>query len=140
MSMGCVPIAYDVPSGSTEIIEHGKSGLLVPLGNIRAWAEEIRHLHRDHQRLAELSDGAIARARTHFNADVMARNLAGFLTEVAAHAEGHPAKRERGTPPETPTRYVLPRRGYQCLPESVRAWVRNHVGACPRLCYWVLNR
>src|ERR1035441_7179874 len=54
MSMGCVPIAYDIPSGSTEIIEHGKSGLLVPLGNIRAWANQIRNLYYDRNRLAEV--------------------------------------------------------------------------------------
>ena len=59
MSMGCVPMAYDVPSGSTEIIGHGKSGLLVPLGDIRAWAEHIRKLHHNRELLNELSKGAI---------------------------------------------------------------------------------
>lgn len=140
MSMGCVPIAYDVPSGSTEIIQHGKSGLLVPLGDLRAWAEHIRTLHHDRQRLAKLSAGAIARARDHFNAEVMARNLAAFLAEVLAHAETCPTQRETGMPPETPAVYGPPARGYQRLPAGLREWIRNRVCANPRLSYWLLNR
>ena len=140
MSMGCVPIAYDIPSGSREIIEHGSSGLLVPLGDIRAWAEHIRALHHDRPRLAELSSAAIARARTHFNADVMARNMAAFLADALAHSKTHAARRETGIPPETPAVYAPQARGYQLLPEGLRIWIRNRVGASPRLSCWLLNR
>jgi hypothetical protein len=139
MSMGCVPVAYDVLSGSTEIIEPGKSGLLVPLGDIRTWANEIRSLHLDRKRLAELSAGAISRARTHFNADVMAQNMAQFITDVTARAENHPAKRESGMPPETPPIYVPRPRGYQRLPEGLRVWIRNRVCASPKLSHWLLS-
>lgn len=62
MSMGCVPIAYDVPSGSTEIIEHDRSGLLVRLGDLRGWARSVRMLHEDRARLTRLSAGAAERA------------------------------------------------------------------------------
>jgi glycosyltransferase involved in cell wall biosynthesis len=140
MSMGCVPIAYDIPSGSTEIIEHGKSGLLVPLGNIRAWANQIRNLYYDRNRLAEVSAAAINRARTHFNADIMARNVVSFLSDVLIHAKTHPAARESGMPPETPAVYAQPARGYQRLPKGLRAWLRNAIGTNARLCYWYLNR
>ena len=140
MSMGCVPIAYNVPSGSAEIIQHNASGLLVPFGNIRAWAEYIRNLHHNRKRLAELSKGAVARARNHFNADVMGQNMANFLTDVIAHAETHPANRECGMPPETPAIDTPSPHGYQRLPASLREWIRNCVCASPRLSYWLLNR
>jgi glycosyltransferase involved in cell wall biosynthesis len=140
MSMGCVPIAYDIPSGSIEIIEHGISGLLVPLGDIRAWAEHIRILHQDRKRLAELSIGAISRARGTFNSETMSQNLATFLNDVVTHAESHPAKRESGLPPETSATHTRPSRGYQRLPAGLREWIRNQVGASPRLCHWLLNR
>ena len=140
MSMGCVPIAYDTPSGSTEIIEHGKSGLLIPLGDIRAFAEHIRSLHHDRTRLAELSVAAIDHARTHFNADVMARNMAAFLSDVMTHAATHPALRESGMPPQTPAVYAQPARGYQRLPAGLREWIRNRVCASPRLSHWLLSR
>jgi len=140
MSMGCVPIAYDIPSGSTEIIEHGKNGLLVPLGDIRAWADQIRSLHDDRARLSSLSSAAIARARTHFNAELMTHNMVAYLRDVMAWAETHPAKRESGMPPETSSSYVKPARGYQRLPEWLRVWIRNKVYASPRLSYLLLNR
>jgi len=140
MSMGCVPIAYNIPSGSTEIIEHGKSGLLVPLGNIRAWAEQICNLHYDRKSLAELSAGAIQCARGTFNAQMMASNLTVFLNDVMAHAGSYPAKRESGLPPETSATYAQPSRGYQRLPAGLREWIRNQIGASPRLSYWLLNR
>lgn len=140
MSMGCVPIAYDFPSGSAEIIEHEKSGLLVSVGDLRAWAEHVRALHHDRPRLMELSAGALDRARGRFNVDTMANNLVVFLREVVAHAKDHPARREVGTPPEAPEVYVHERLGYQRLPESLREGIRNWIGARPRLCCWLLNR
>lgn len=140
MSMGCVPIAYDIPSGSREIIEHEKSGVLVPLGDLRAWAETIRRLHCDRGRLMQLSAAAMIRARTSFNSETMARNLFAFLTDVQAHAQSHPSSRETGMPPELPEAYVPKPRGYQRLPDWLRQRIRNRVGACPRLCYWLLNR
>jgi glycosyltransferase involved in cell wall biosynthesis len=140
MSMGCVPLAYDIASGSIEIIEHGISGLLVPLGDIRAWAENIRSLHYDRKRLTELSIGAMSRARGTFNAETMSKNLALYLSEVLAYADTHPAKRESGLPPETQAIYTRPSRGYQRLPAGLREWIRNRVCSNPRLSRWLLNR
>ena len=140
MSMGCVPIAYDIPSGSTEIIEHEKSGMLVPLGDLRTWAGHVRAMHLDRKWLMELSAAAIVRARTCFDAETMARNMAGFLADVAEHSARHPSIRQPGLPPETPKTYAATPRGYQRLPEWLREWIRNKVGASPRLSYWLLNR
>jgi glycosyltransferase involved in cell wall biosynthesis len=140
MGMGCVPIAYNIPSGSTEIIEHGKNGVLVPLGDIRGWANQIRSLHDDRARLASLSAAAIARARTEFNADVMARNMVAYLAAVLINAKTHPAARESGMPPETPAVYAQPARGYQRLPAGLREWIRNRVYASQRLSHWLLRR
>ena len=140
MSMGCVPMAYDTPSGSTEIIEHGKSGLLVPLGDYRAWATEIQALHADRPRLASLAALALERARTLFNAEVMSANLTAFLRDVIDHAEWQSSLRDAGVPPEEPAVHHRPARGYQRLPEGLRTWIRNWVCARPRLSYWLLNR
>lgn len=139
MSMGCVPIAYDIPSGSTEIIEDGRSGLLVSLGDYKAWAASIESLHLDRTRLSVLSDGAIDRARFHFNASVMAENLAEFVEDVRQHAVMHPAQRLQGHPPATQT-HARRKRGYYRLPEGLRTWIRNKVCSYPRLSHWLLSR
>jgi len=140
MSMGCVPMAYDVPSGSKEIIEHGRSGLLVPLGDIGVLAEEVRALSINRHRLAELSTGAIERARGAFSAEVMSRNIAQFIQDVLANARQHPAKREAGLPSPGPILDRNPARIYQTLPASLRGRIRTVVGNSPKLCYWWLNR
>ena len=90
MSMGCVPIAYDTPSGSTEIIEDGQSGLLVPLGDFRFWAQAVKMLHEDREQLRRLSEGAMGRARTSFNEMTLASNLHVFLQRVQINARNHP--------------------------------------------------
>lgn len=140
MGMGCVPMAYDISSGSREIIEHGQSGLLVPLGDFEAWASQIQALHSDRSRLANLSARSIERARTHFNAEVMSANLSEFMSDVIKHAAQQPAQREAGMPPEEPAIHAAPSRGYQRLPAGLREWVRNAICAHPRLSYWLLNR
>lgn len=138
MSMGCVPIAYDTPSGSTEIIEDGKSGILVRLGDTRSCAEHICCLHHDRAKLSELSMGALRRAREHFNADIMARNVAELLRDVMTFAKINPSRRERGMPDsETDAPSSLIR--YQRVPRVWRDWIRDAIGRHPYLCYW-LNR
>jgi poly(glycerol-phosphate) alpha-glucosyltransferase len=42
MAAGCIPIAYDVRYGPSDIITHGRNGFLVPSGDIDALAEAIR--------------------------------------------------------------------------------------------------
>ena len=140
MSMGCVPIAYNIPSGSTEIIEHNKNGLLVPLGNIRCMADEIIRLHKNRHHLEELSSAASIRARTVFNSEVMARNMTSFLKDVMEHTESTPSTRVMGDPPEMPSMNVESPSGYQRLSPKLREWLRNEIGSRPRLCHWWLNR
>jgi len=41
MAAGCIPIAYDAPYGSSELIENGVNGFLVPNGNRKALAEAV---------------------------------------------------------------------------------------------------
>lgn len=140
MSMGCVPIAYDVPSGSTEIIEHGKSGCLLPLGNFGAIAREIKKLYEDRQWWSELSAGAVSRARTEFSQEALASRVTKFLERVRANAIAVPSRREVGFPANEHGRQELTRLRYQRLSPGLRAWLRNRLGACPRLSYWLASR
>lgn len=140
MCMGCVPISYDIPSGSTEIIEDGRSGLLVPLGDYKGWASAIEALHFDRKLLSNLSAGATQRARSHFNAGIMVENMVNFIQDVVLHAELHPAQRISGRPPEQLSESVMKRRGYQRLPEGLRVFIRNKICSFPRFSHWLLNR
>lgn len=140
MSMGCVPMAYEVASGSAEIIENNRSGLLVPLGDIKKWTDLIQELDQDRSRLNELSTGAITRARSRFSAAAMAEGLATFVLDVLENAKTHPANRAPGTCPETDPADSPGRKGYQLFPPGVRTFVRNAIGKNAKLCHWILNR
>ncbi|POZ52103.1 glycosyltransferase family 4 protein [Methylovulum psychrotolerans] len=140
MSMGCLPIAYDTPSGSKEIIEHGKSGLLVPLGDYCAWAAAIENLYHDQKYLEKLSAGAIERARTDFTSVVMAENMIRFIEDVKLHADAYPSLREKGKPLDNQSGQVSRKSLRQRIPQSLRLWLRNQVYSYPKFSFWLLSR
>lgn len=138
MSMGCVPIAYDTPSGSTEIIEDGSSGLLVPLGNYRALAGAIQRLHKHRDELHALSADATERARREFGADALGARMAAFLQSVMDRRQEWQPARLAGFPaPKVAHEQQAGHRlSYQSLPAGLRMWLRDFVGSRPRLAYW----
>jgi glycosyltransferase involved in cell wall biosynthesis len=139
MSMGCIPLAYDMPSGTREIIEHGVSGFLEPLGDCKALARRVHELHNDAQLLRRISASAAEIARTRFNSETMATCAAEFVEQVVLNAERSPACREVGMPPCSGLRSERKLSGYRQLPLGFRRNVRRFVGARPRLCHWLLN-
>lgn len=54
MAAGCVPVAYDVRYGPSDVITHGVDGLVVPAGDVRALSAAIRRIATMSE--AELSD------------------------------------------------------------------------------------
>lgn len=72
MAAGCIPIAYDVPYGASDMID-GTNGILVPSGDEAALAAAIRTL-------ATESPAALARRRRH------ARRTARRYTDAAITA------------------------------------------------------
>ncbi|MCB5293266.1 putative poly(glycerol-phosphate) alpha-glucosyltransferase [Arthrobacter sp. SO3] len=71
MSVGCIPIAYDVPYGPSDIIEHGVNGFLVEAGDISALAERIRQVGlMDEAALQTMRRAAFARAHE-FNDEIV---------------------------------------------------------------------
>jgi len=140
MSMGCVPIAYDCESGSTEIIENEKNGILVPLGDYNAWATHIERLSNDRSSLTKLSEAAIIRSRTFFSSEAMKNSLVDFINDVARQALITTPSRRRGLPPESPIPHIERKTGYYRLAEPVRKSLRGLIFYFPKLSYWIINR
>ncbi len=140
MSMGCVPIAYDVPSGPAEIIVHGESGLLAPLGHTSVVVDLLTKLHADPEKWRRMSEAAVARARSDFNADRMASGMADFIKRVVDQGAQRPIYRLEGEPPWTPRTLTAKPRGYRRLPQSWRLALRRYMGSHAALCYRMLNR
>lgn len=82
MGMGCIPFAYDIESGSREIIVQGECGWLLPLAEVSAVARKMDEVRRDEGLCQRLRSHAIERAREVFSVDVAARKYADLIRNV----------------------------------------------------------
>ncbi|ARP87427.1 glycosyltransferase [Bordetella genomosp. 9] len=78
LCLGVPVVATDCPSGPAEILEDGKFGELVPVGDAAAVAEAIRSLVRDAARREHLSDLGPQRAED-FSLERHCRNVADLF-------------------------------------------------------------
>ena len=77
---GRAMVATDVP-GCREVVETGKTGLLVPVGRPRELADALLSLARDPARRQAMGRAARARAETEFSRATIAGKVAGVYRE-----------------------------------------------------------
>jgi glycosyltransferase involved in cell wall biosynthesis len=76
-AMACgVPVVATTTGGAKDIVENGKSGLLVPPGDSTILAEAIRTLLNNPGQRADLAKNGLERVKTHFTAEKMAERTA----------------------------------------------------------------
>lgn len=91
MSAGCIPIAYDIDYGPSEIITDGVDGFLVPAGDIDALAQAIVTVATmDDADLRTMRRNAISRAKD-FYEDAIVRKWAEMFAECSFDPI-HPSK------------------------------------------------
>jgi glycosyltransferase involved in cell wall biosynthesis len=78
MASGRPVVMTDNP-GIADYVEHGVTGLLVPAGDVDAFAAAIGELVSDPARCAEMGAAAALTARRRFTSTVMAANLAALV-------------------------------------------------------------
>jgi poly(glycerol-phosphate) alpha-glucosyltransferase len=84
MAAGCIPIAYDVRYGPSDIITHGRNGLLVPSGDVDALADAIHMLATmTPSRLGRMRRAARRTARRYTDVAIT-RRWSGELREAEA--------------------------------------------------------
>jgi len=135
MGMGCVPVAYDIESGSREIIEHAINGFLIPFGDYDAFADAIIRLDEDRKKLHQMACAAIRWARSQFSAERMAKDYVTLLSKIATIP---PSDRVR-LPFDLFQPRATRRSFYQMLPSSFRRALRRWVGKSAKLSY-ILRR
>jgi poly(glycerol-phosphate) alpha-glucosyltransferase len=88
MGSGCVPVAYDIPYGPAEVIHDGRTGRLVPDGDIAAAADALTALCRlDDTAYAEVRRNARRVAEDHGEEEVLARWAEVQQAAADRHAE-----------------------------------------------------
>lgn len=126
MGMGCLPVAWDIPTGTKEIVSGG-DGAFARLGNFDALANcVLRSLDQHVSRFAASSE----RIRTEFSAGAMWSRYEAVFDKLLQLA---PAPRPRAG--QRPPPYRRPVRFYQWLPSGLRSRIGALVGRWPRLGY-----
>jgi glycosyltransferase involved in cell wall biosynthesis len=129
MGMGCLPVAWDIQTGTSEIIEPGRTGFVAPLGNHEALAEIVIEACDHHSSFA---DEAMTVARTQFSEEAMWDRYAELIDNLKDRPVIH-----RPRAGDSPPAYEPPTRYFQLLPDGLRAWIRDFIGRSPRLGYWL---
>lgn len=80
MACKCAVISTDCDFGPPEIIQHGRSGLLVPVNNVEAVESEIRNLNKDKSKLNQLAMNAEDRSRD-FHRDLICQEFEKLIEE-----------------------------------------------------------
>jgi glycosyltransferase involved in cell wall biosynthesis len=129
MSMGCVPVAWDIDTGTKEIVAAGATGFYAQLGNIRDLASRVFYACDNYQ---AFSAAVIAHARSTFDEAVMWKGYESLIGRIAALAPIQRSQQDR-----EPTPYKPPIRRFQLLPTPVRSAIRGFIGRSPYLGYWL---
>jgi glycosyltransferase involved in cell wall biosynthesis len=129
MSMGCVPIAWDIETGTKEIIGDSETGVFAPLGNTTLIAEAVLNVLDRHTKFESY---VINHVRTHFNAKVMGQKYEALIQTMAVHPPIH-----RSHDGLCPPAYKPPLRKFQLLPAPLRSVLRQWIGFSPRLGYFL---
>ena len=80
---GAVPIVTD-SGGSPELVEHGKSGFVVPPGEAQPITDRILELYNDRELLKRLGTAAQERIRNDFTVEETARKTMALYRELLA--------------------------------------------------------
>lgn len=82
MAVGVPSVSTDCPCGPSEIIEDGKTGLLVPVGEANGLARAINRLIEDRELRRKLGDAGKDSVREKFSAERRTRVLEQTLTQI----------------------------------------------------------
>lgn len=127
MSMGCVPVAWDIETGTKTLLEANVHGLYAPLGDYEAFAAAVLNALRNH---SEFSSAAMLRARTEFTEEAMWCRYEHVIRRCVANPLA--VRPLAGTPP--PSFKARPRLG-RMLPAWIWKPARDFVTNNPRLAY-----
>ncbi|MGA5701205.1 glycosyltransferase family 4 protein [Peterkaempfera bronchialis] len=106
MRCGIPVVSTACPDGPPEILSHGEDGLLVPVGDIDAFAAGLLELIRDEEKRSRMGHAALVNSRR-YDPEVIARRYEDLIAEIC-HERGLPAPgRPRTTAAHRPTGAVV---------------------------------
>jgi hypothetical protein len=128
MSMGCIPVAWDVDTGTKEILTE-KTGLFAPLGDVQALAKQVIYACNNYQ---DFSTDVIQHARSNFNETQMWQGYESLINQISNLQPIQRTKKD-----QQPQNFRPPVHRFQLLPPGIRSIIRNFIGRSPSLGYWL---
>jgi glycosyltransferase involved in cell wall biosynthesis len=89
MSKRLPVVSFDCPTGPRQVLSHGRDGLLVPNGDVEAFAAALLELIEDEGRRQRLGAAAQETARR-YDLEVIGRQWADLLRDLSASARVEP--------------------------------------------------
>lgn len=129
--MGCLPVAWDVNTGTKEIAQPGIHGFFAPMGQYRAIARAIIEAN---EKQPSLAHGGMARARRVFSAERMWADYEQSLADVFKRP-----RLQRPLAGQEPPAYSPPRRLSHLLPPLFRTAVKQALHKHPKVAYLLNN-
>ena len=129
MGMGCIPVAWDVETGTKEIAAANQTAMFAPLGDIQVLSEQVIYACDNYQ---TFSNPVIERARSNFNETVMWKGYDCLIEKISTFSAINRSKQG-----QQPAAYQPPVRRFQLLPTGLRAVIRELIGRSPALGYWL---
>lgn len=124
MQAGCVPVVTAVRSGIPELIEHGRNGYAVPVGDVRAFSRSLEELYRDPGKRDRMAECARQTVRQRYTVAAMTDAWTAVIekieSDLAHHQYSSRTRRVSGIPPE----YQFAWSDYVpegCRPAAIRA-------------------
>ncbi|MEM7147765.1 MAG: glycosyltransferase family 4 protein [Verrucomicrobiota bacterium] len=103
-SHGCVPVVSGIGSGIPDVVWHGKTGYVVPLGNFGRYAALITRLHQERKEWEALSKGVYELFEAEYTVEAMADRyeelIEACFEEIGVRRDGGKGdgRRARGEP------------------------------------------
>jgi glycosyltransferase involved in cell wall biosynthesis len=129
MSMGCVPVAWDIDTGTKEIVQSNKTGLFASLGSIPDLASKVRLACDKYE---EFQGSVIEHSRSHFNEEVMWSRYQSLIDQISEEQSI-----VRGLSSQQVEDFQPPVHRFQLFPPRLRAAIRFVIGRSPNLGYWL---
>lgn len=100
MSVGCVPVASNLPGGLREVIKDGENGFLCDANDADSFAEKIKWLHTNRQSLEKMSNNAASLISEKYNVLYQSPKYQQLFTTISSSDERprhHSVKKKIGS-------------------------------------------
>ncbi len=109
MAHGCVPVVSSIRSGVPQVIEDGRNGYLLPIGDINGFADRMQHLSSNPEVLESMRSSAYKTVRERHGVDRMTSAYLEVFEKIVSNPYVRPSGRVAPPPGLSGIEAAMPR-------------------------------